>query len=85
MNPMQMQINYKELTPAQYVEKHGLGEAAVRSRCKQGILNAYRTDGGHWKIRDYLNEVVDRAAFEALLSENIELKAKIETIKKALS
>ena len=71
-----------ELTPAQYGKKYGMGEAAVRARCEQGLINAYRTEGGHWKIRDYPNDVVDRKVYENLLTEHAKLKVKLESIAK---
>jgi hypothetical protein len=75
---------YDELTPAQYGRKHGIGTAAVRARCEMGQLMAYRTEGGHWKFRDYPGDVVDRKAYESLLAENAELRATIAGIKRLL-
>jgi hypothetical protein len=77
-----VELNYQELTPAQYGKKHGMGKAAVQARCEQGHLNAYRTEGGHWKIRDYPSDVVSRKDYEELLKEHAALKAKLDGIVK---
>jgi hypothetical protein len=80
-----VEVDYEELTPAQYGRKHGMGEDAVRARCKMGQLMAYQTEGGHWKIRDYPRDVVDRKAYESLLSENAELRAVLDSVRRLIT
>jgi len=83
----EVQLNFCELTPAKYGKLHNppLTGAAVVNRCKQGLLDAYQTEGGRWKIKIPKGDAVSRDEYDKVVRENIELKAKIEAAGKLLS
>ena len=51
----------------------------VKTLCEDGILPAYRTKGGHWRIfvRD---NFVSREAYEEALREISNLKSKLKSV-----
>jgi hypothetical protein len=79
-------IPFRELTPTQYGKKHGMSKSQVIRRCDEGLLSAYKTEGGHWKIRDYENnDMVPRTEYEQVLVRAVTAEEKINTMRAMLA
>ena len=72
-----------EITVSQYAKMVGMSQSTVRSRCEQGLIPAFKTDGGHWRIKKpLLKDSVSIEEYEKVVSENAELKSMIRSISK---
>lgn len=79
----EIELNFYEVTPAQYGKllTPPVSAATIVNRCNQGLLNAYRTEGGHWKIRIPRNESITTDEYEKLKDENVRLRSALGSIK----
>ena len=82
-----VELNFTEMTPAQYGKMLSppLSPATIIRRCQQGLLDAYQTEGGHWKIKVFKNETITKEQYESVKKENELLKAKIIAISKLIT
>jgi len=74
-----------ELTTEQAGKVIGISGQAMRRRCEQGLVDAYRTDGGQWRVKFRPNDVMASEEAETLRKENAELRAKLEAAQRVLT
>ena len=78
------EVNHYYLSAAEYAEQTGIGEAEAKKQLRTGFLEGFITEGGHYKIKVYKDGSVPYKQHEAVVKENAELKAKLETVKSVL-
>ena len=74
-----------ELTTEQAGKFLGISGQAMRRRCQQGLIDAYRTEGGQWRVKFRPEEVMPQEETDALRRENMELKMQIEAIRRLVA
>jgi len=82
---MKPTLNYSEVTPAQYSSllDPPVSASTIRRRCEKGLLNAYRTEGGHWKIimsTSTKDDTKNDVQLELALKRNAHLKTALTQI-----
>lgn len=71
------------LTISKYAKESGLTPAQVRTLCESGILQAYKTEGGQWRIK-VINDSVPREIHEKALQRISFLETKLKSMKAIL-
>jgi len=71
------------LTVPEYAKYSNSTGAKVRTLCESGIIPAYKTDGGQWRIL-VKGDSVPREVHERALEEIAYLKAKLKSLKAVL-
>lgn len=71
------------MTISQYAKHTELSRAMVKTLCENNILPAYKTEGGHWRIKVF-NNSVSQEEYEKVLQENAFLKSKLKSLKAIL-
>ena len=74
-----------ELTTEQAGKLVGISGQAMRRRCEEGLVDAYKTSGGQWRVKFRPNDVMPRGEAEALRRENEQLKTKLEAVLQVLT
>lgn len=68
----------KYVSPKKYSELTGMGEEEVKKQCRMGTIEHKMTEGGHYKIAIYDNDVVSREKYDDVVKENVKLKTIVE-------
>lgn len=71
------------LTIPEFAKQTKSTYAKVKASCESGILPAYKTNGGQWRIL-VNGESVPRKEYEKVLQENSFLKGKLKSLKAIL-
>ena len=78
-----LEFNFRLVTPAEYAKGTGISYNEALSFCKTGQLEAYRTDGGQWKIKVYKNDtIVSREEYNKIFDERNYYKGMVEAVSK---
>jgi len=78
-----VEITTQVLTIPDYAKQTDSTYRKVRTLCEAGILPAYKTDGGQWRIL-VNNNYVSREIYERALMEISRLSAKLKSIEAIL-
>lgn len=74
-------LNFEMVSAKKYSKVSGLAYQIVLQQCENGTLDAYKTDGGQWRVKVHKGDMVSKVEFEKLQAENIKLKTSLEAIK----
>ncbi len=85
MKAKEIKAPFIELTTAEAGVLFGTSGQVERKRCEQGLREAYRTDGGQWRVLIRPDDVISREEAEALRNENATLKAKLDAAQRVLA
>ena len=64
-----LEFNFILVTPSEYAKTTRVSYKEVLKFCKTGQLEAYKTDGGQWRIKVYKDDVVSKEEYEKLFEE----------------
>ncbi len=84
MSVKNLEFNFSLVTPAEYAKGTGISYNETLSFCKTGQLEAYKTDGGQWRIKVYKGDIVSKEEYRKLFDECNYYKGMIETISKLI-
>ena len=77
-----LEFNFILVTPAEYAKATRASYNETLSFCKTGQLEAYKTDGGQWRIKVYKDDVVSKKEYNKLLEERNYYKGTVESVTK---
>lgn len=80
-----LEFNFILVTPAEYAKATGASYNETLSFCKSGQLEAYKTDGGQWKIKVYKDDIVSRKEYDELSEERNRYKGLVEAVAKLIA
>ena len=77
-----LEFSFILVTPAEYAKATGISYNEALNFCKTGQLEAYKTDGGQWRVKVYKDDVVSREEYSKLFEERNYYKGMVEAISK---
>ncbi len=80
-----LEFNFILVTPAEYAKATGASYNETLSFCKSGQLEAYKTDGGQWRVKVYKDDVVSKKEYEKMFEELNYYKGMIKAVSKLIT
>ena len=74
-------MDIKYVSAEQYSKNTGLGVEEVKKLCRNGLLDYFMTEGGHYKIK-VMQDGVSREQYDKVVEENIRLKTIVANANK---
>ena len=72
----------KILNPSEYGKKYGYTAKVVIKMCNDGILKYEKTEGGHYKIYDGIEGMIEYEEYNKLRIEYEKLKEFVSSVRK---
>ncbi len=80
-----LEFNFILVTPAEYAKATGASYNETLSFCKSGQLEAYKTDGGQWKIKVCKDDVISKKDYQEMFEELNRYRGMIEAVAKLIT
>ena len=80
-----LEFNFILVTPAEYAKATGISYNEALSFCKTGQLEAYKTDGGQWRVKVYKDDVVSKKEYEKMFEELNYYKGMVKAVSKLIT
>ena len=77
-----LEFNFVFVSAKEYAKRTGLSYNEVLRFCETGQLEAYKTDGGQWRIKVYKGDTVSREEYNKLFEECNRYKGMVEAVSK---